>query len=210
MASCQSVTSKLIKVAGDFLDQYQEFRKQAAKTYVDIIIPGKTGAEREMKKLVDAAFDLQTDLLKTYGRITNDSTWEIGARELLIPTKRATGSLIATERTFTIAPSPFDKVIITIKKTDGRAGAEIAVCAKYSSGEQFNKKEKEISKGKDTIGQEARFVLADMAEKFTTIHLVHKGFPTDRFNYTVQIEGEFAEDKMKDLARKGTGAVRVD
>ncbi len=208
MASCQSVTSKLIQVAGDFLKQYQEFRKHAAKIYVETIIPGERGAEKELNKLIDAAFDLQTDLLKSYGKISNDSSWKIGARELLIPTKKATGSLIATERTFTIAPSPFDKVIITIRKTDGKAGAEIAVCAKYSSGEPFNKKEKEIGKGKDSIGNEVRFVLAGMAEKFTTIHLVHKGFPTDRFNYSVEIEGEFAEDAMKALARKGTGAVR--
>jgi hypothetical protein len=206
MASCQSVTSKLIKVAGDFLDQYQEFRKQAAKVYVDTIIPGKSGAEKELVKLIDAAFDLQTDLLKSYGKISNDSSWEIGARELLIPTKKATGTLIATERTFTVAPSPFDKVIVTIKKTDGKAGAEIAVCAKYASGEQFNKKEKEIEKGNDSVGQEARFVLSDMAEKFTTIHLVHKGFPTDKFSYTVEIEGEFVEDEMKDLASKGVRA----
>ena len=207
MASCQSVTSKLIQVAGGFLDQYQEFRKQAAKIYVNTIIPAEPDAEKELNKLIDAAFDLQTNLLKSYGKISNDSSWEIGARELLIPTKKVSGSLIATERTFTVAPSPFDKVIVTIRKTDGKAGAEIAVCAKYNTGEPFNKKEKEIGKGKDTIGEEARFVLADMAEKFTTIHLVHKGFPTDIFNYTVEIEGAFSEEKMKDLAKKGTAAV---
>ncbi len=30
-ASCQSVTSGLLKVAGNFLDKYQELRKEAAK-----------------------------------------------------------------------------------------------------------------------------------------------------------------------------------
>lgn len=202
MASCQSVTSKLVNVAGDFLERYQEFRKDAAKVFVDKIIPDFVGSEKELYKLIDSAIDLQTDLLKTYGKITNDSSWEIGARELLIPTKKAVGTLYATERTFTVAPSPFDKVTVTIKKTDGKAGAEIAVCAKYPTGEQFNKKEREIDNGKDTIGKEVKFVLTDMAEKFTTIHLVHKGFPTDKFAYTVELEGEFSEEAMKELDKK--------
>jgi hypothetical protein len=32
MASCQSLTSQLIKVSGDFLDRYQDFRKAAPKS----------------------------------------------------------------------------------------------------------------------------------------------------------------------------------
>lgn len=208
MASCQSVTSKLIDVAGNYLDKYQDFRRRAAKVFVNAILPGEADAENEMNKLIDAAFALQTSLLKSYGKISNDSSWEIGARELAIPTKKVTGSLIATERTFIIAPSPFDKVTIAIKKTYGKAGAEIAVCAKYNSGEHYNKKEKEIDKGKDTVGREVRFVLTDMAEKFTTIHLVHKGFPTDRFEYTLNISGSFDQKEMKKLANRGVGAVR--
>lgn len=202
MASCQSLTSQLIKVSGDFLQRYQDFRRDAAKVYVDSIIPGKSDSEKQLDKLIDDAFQLQTDLLNTYGKLTGEGSGKIGARDLLIPTKKVTGSLVLTERTFFIAPSPFDRVIVTIRKTDGKAGADICVCAKYTTGEQFNKKEKSIEKGKETEGDEARFVLADMAEKITSIHLVHKGFPTDKFEYTVEVEGEFSKEKMEELANK--------
>ena len=207
MASCQSLTSQLIKVSGDFLNKYQDFRRDAAKVFVNIIIPGKSGSEKELDKLIDAAFELQKDLLNVYGKLTGEGSGKIGARDLLIPTKKVTGTLIATERTFFIAPSPFDKVIVTIRKTDGNAGADICVCAKYASGEQFNKKEKSIEKGKDTDGDEARFVLANMEEKLTSIHLVHKGFPTDKFEYTVEVEGEFSKEAMEELEKKSRGAV---
>lgn len=207
MASCQSLTSQLIKVGGDYLDKYQEFRKEAAKVFVAYIIPKKSGAEKELEKLIDAAFDLQTDLLKTYGKLTNGGSGAIGARDICIPTKNVEGTLIATERTFFVALSAFDKVTVTIRKTDGKAGADIAVCAKYATGEQFNKKEKSIEKGKDTIGNEVKFVFTDMVEKFTSIHLVHKGFPTDKFAYTVKVEGEFNAEAMEEVAKKSGRAV---
>jgi hypothetical protein len=207
MASCQSITSQLIKVGGDYIEKYQEFRKKAAQVYVDTIIPGKSGSEKELDKLIDTAFDLQTDLLNAYGKLTNDGAGKIGERNLCIPTKKVEGKLIATERTFFIALSAFDKVIITIRKTDGKAGADIAVCAKHKSGEQFNKKEKSIAKGKDSIGEEVRFVLTDMFEKFTSIHLVHTGLLTDKFEYTVKVEGEFSADAMEEVARKQNRSV---
>lgn len=207
MASCQSLTSQLIKVSGDFLNRYQDFRRDAAKIYVDTIIPGKSDSEKALNKLIADAFQLQTDLLNSYGKLTGEGSGKIGARDLLIPTKKVTGTLIATERTFFIAPSPFDKVIVTIKKTDGKAGADICVCAKYTSGEQFNKKEKSIEKGKETAGEEARFVLANMEEKLTSIHIVHKGFPTDKFEYTVNVEGEFSPEAMEDLAKNTKNTV---
>lgn len=207
MASCQSVTSLLVKVAGDYVNKYQDFRSDAAKVFADYILPGKPDAEKQLDNLIDDAFDLQTDLLNAYGKLTNDSKWEIGARELRIPTKKVTGTLIATERTFTLALSPFDRVTVTIKKTDGKAGADIAVCAKYNTGEQFNEKQKSIEKGKDTIGNEVKFVMDDMANKFTTIHMVHTGFVTDACDYSVEVEGEFDEDNMKALASKKSSAV---
>ena len=205
MASCQSLTSQLIKVAGDFLNEYQDFRKEAAEVYVDTIIPGKGDTQKALDGLIDKAFDLQTDLLNTYGKLTGEGSGKIGERDLLIPTKKVTGNLVV-ERTFYIAPSLFDKVIVTIKKTDGKAGADICVCAKYTTGEQFNKKEKSIDKGKDTIGHEASFVLDNMAEKITTIHLVHTGLITDKFEYTVAVEGEFNENNMQDIAKKSLAA----
>jgi hypothetical protein len=198
-ASCQSLTSQLIKVSGDFLNKYNDFRRDAAKIYVDTIIPGESNSEKELDKLIDDAFQLQGDLMNAYDKISGEGSWKIGARHILIPTKKVPGSLY-TERTFIIPESPFDKVTVTIKKTDGKAGADIAVCAKYATGEYFNKKEKSIDKSNDTIGHEAQFVLADMFQKLTTIHLVHTGFPTDKFEYTVEVEGEFSQQEMEKIA----------
>lgn len=192
-ASCQSLTSQLIKVTGDFVKDYQEFRKTAAKIFVDTIIPGKSGSEEELDKLIDQAFDLQTDLLNTYGKLTGDG--KIGARDLLIPTKNVTGDLVI-ERTFIVAPSPYDKVTITIKKTDGKAGADIAACAKYTTGQLYDKKVKSLNKGKDAKGESATFTFTNMDNKLLTIHLVKTGFPTDTCNYSVSITGEFDKNEM--------------
>lgn len=201
-ASCQSLTSQLIKVSGDFLKKYQDFRRKAAQVYVSTIIPGKGDTQKALNGLIEDAFGLQNDLLNAYGKITGEGSGKIGARDLIIPTKKVTGSLIATERTFIVAKSPYDKVTVTVKKTDGKAGADVCACSKYSTGEYFDKKEKSIDKGKETTGAEIKFVLTDMAEKFTTIHLVHTGFPTDKFEYTVAVEGEFSQSAMQDLAKK--------
>jgi len=78
---------------------------------------------------------------------------------------------------------------------------------KHMSGRSHIFKEKSIEKGKDTDGDEARFVLTDMQEKLTSIHLVHKGFPTDKFEYTVEVEGEFSKEAMEELDKKNRVAV---
>lgn len=88
MASCQSLTSQLIKVSGDFLNCYQDFRKDADEIYVDAIIPGKSDSEKALNKLIDDAFQLQTDLLTSYGKLTREGSGKIGARDLLIPTDK--------------------------------------------------------------------------------------------------------------------------
>jgi hypothetical protein len=205
-ASCQSLTSSLIKVTGDFLQKYQDFRRDAAKIYVNTIIPGKGDTEKAVDKLIDDAFGLQSDLMNAYDKVSGEGSWKIGARHILVPTKKVTGSLIATERTFVIPATPFDKLTITIKKTDGKAGADIAVCAKYSTGEYFNKKEKSIDKGEETVGREVNFVLDDMADKPTTIHLVHTGLLTNKFEYTVSVEGEFNQAEMEKLGKSSKAA----
>jgi hypothetical protein len=209
-ASCQSVTSQLIKVAGDFVNQYQNFRKTAAKVFVDTIIPGKSGSEKEMDKLIDQAFDLQTGLINAYGKMTGEGAGKIGARTLIIPAKKVTGDLVI-ERTFEVVPSPFDTVTITIKKTDGKAGADIAACAKYTNGSHYDKKERSLEKGKDKVGDTATFKFTNMANKLLTIHLVKEGFPTDTCNYTLSIEGEFNKAEMQkvDADRSTQGAVRT-
>jgi hypothetical protein len=209
-ASCQSVTSQLVKVAGDFLNEYQEFRKTASKVFVDTIIPGKTGSEKELDKLIDQAFDLQTNLLNSYSKLTGEGAGKIGARTLIIPTKKVTGDLVI-ERTFEVVPSPFDTVVITIEKTDGKAGADIAACAKYTNGSHYDKKERVLDKGKDAIGQTRKITFENMAEKLITIHLVKNGFPTDTCNYSISIEGIFDKEEMQKAGGVKTahGAVKA-
>ncbi len=209
-ASCQSITSQLIKVTGDFVKKYQDFRKSAAKVFVNTIIPGNSGSQTELNKLIDQAFDLQTDLLGTYNKLAGGGGGKIGARNLQIPTKKVTGDLVI-ERTFIIAPSPFDKVTVIVKKTGGKGGADIAACAKHPNGDLYDKKEKSLDKGKDAKGDTATFVFTGMASKPMTLHLVKTGFPTDTCDYTVALEGAFDENEMKKLGagtvKHGSGAV---
>lgn len=206
-ASCQSLTSQFVKVIGGFVNDYQELRETAASIMVDTIIPGSPGAEEDLNRLIDQAIDLETKLLTSYGVVVGQGKGKIGPRYLIIPTKKVTGDLL-TERTFAVAPSPFDKVTITVKKTGGKAGADIAACAKYADGEHYDEKSKSIPKGKDSKGDTVKFVFTNMAEKVLTIHLVQTGFPTDTCNYCISMEGEFDHKEMENLAsqRKGTTA----
>ena len=194
-ASCQSLASGLLKVAGNFLDDYQEFRKDAAKVIIGTV-PGKAG--KALEGLVDDAIDLQTKMLKSYGVVVGQGKGKIGPRHLIIPAKKVTGSVL-TERTFIVAPSVFDKVTVIVKKTGGKAGVDIAACAKYVSGAHFNEKRKSIDKGKDSDGDSVKFVFADMAEKLLTIHLVQTGFVSNKCEYYVSLEGEFDEATMQAL-----------
>jgi hypothetical protein len=207
MASCQSVTSGLIKVAGEFVNKYQDFRKEAAKVFIDTIIPGKAGSEKDLDKLIDQAVELQNDLLGAYGKMAGEGKGKIGPRHLIIPTVKADGSLIATERTFEVAPSLFDNVTVTIKKTGGKAGADIVACAKYATGEHYDtKNERTIEKGKDSEGDQVVFEFTNMANKILTIHLVHKGFPTDKFEYFVKLEGKFDKAQLQKIGKEKLAA----
>lgn len=204
--NCSGITSGFLKVAGNFVDDYQEFRKAAAKVVVDVVIPNFAGSREALDNLIDQAIDLQTKLLKSYGVAAGESKGKIGPRCLIIPTKKVTGSL-KVEREFHFALCPFDKVTITIKKTDGKAGADIAACVKYPGGEHFNEKRKSIPKGKNSKGNSVKFVFNDMAEKVLTLRLVQTGFVTDICHYSVSAEGEFNKKIMKSLnsspAKKG-------
>lgn len=197
--NCSGIASGLVKVIGNFVEDYQEFRKDAADVFVSTIIPGKPDAEKQLNKLIDDAIDLQTKLFKSYGVIAGESKAKIGPRHLTIPTKKVTGSL-KVEREFVTAMCPFDTVTITIKKTDGKAGADIAACVKYANGDYFDKKERSLSKGKDSKGETKTIKFEDMADKVLTIRLKQTGFITDVCHYSVSIEGEFNEQTMKNLS----------
>lgn len=196
--NCSGIASGLVKVIGTFVEDYQEFRKDAANVFVSAIIPGKPDAEKQLNKLIDDAIDLQTKLFKSYGVAVGESKAKIGPRHLTIPTKNVTGSL-KVEREFVTAMCPFDTVTITIKKTDGKGGADIAACVKYANGDYFDKKERSIEKGKDSKGVTKTIKFEDMADKVLTIRLKQTGFITDVCHYSVSIEGEFNEQIMKSL-----------
>lgn len=213
--NCSGIASGLVKVIGNFVEDYQEFRKDAADVFVSTIIPGKPDAEKKLNKLIDDAIDLQTKLFKAYGVAAGESKGKIGPRHLTIPTKKVTGSL-KVEREFVTAMCPFDKVTVTIKKTDGKAGADIAACVKYANGDYFDKKDRSIAKGKDSKGVTKTIKFEDMADKVLTIRLKQTGFVTDVCHYSVAIEGEFNEKTLKSLndssVQKGkvvSGAVRA-
>lgn len=199
--SCQSLTSQLVKVVGNFVEEYQEFRKDAAKVIVDAVVPGQSS--QALNNLIDGAIDLQTSLFKAYGVAVGEGKGKIGARHLIIPTKKVTGNLL-TERTFIVAPSPFDKVTITIKKTGGKAGADIAACAKYADGKQhYDEKIKSIDKGKNSTGDSVTFKFTGMADKLLTIHLVQTGVITNKCQYSLSIEGEFDNATLQALNSGG-------
>jgi hypothetical protein len=204
-ASCQSLTSELINVAGKFLEKYQDFRKEAAKVFVDTIIPGKGDASKSLDNLIDQAIDLQTDFLKAYGVVAGEGKGAIGPRHQIIPTKKTTGNVI-TERMFICAKSPFDKVTVVIKKTGGKAGADICVCAKYPNGSIFNEKRKSIEKGDSSKGDSVQFVFDDMFDKILTIHVVQEGFVTNSMDYDLSLEGEFNEKEMETVDKSSSKA----
>lgn len=206
--NCSGIASGLVKVIGSFVDDYQEFRKDAAKVIVDVVIPDFAGSEEALDDLIDKAIDLQTKLFKSYGVAAGEGKGKIGPRYLIIPTKKVTGSL-KVEREFHFALCPFDKVTVTIKKTDGKAGADIAACVKYPNGEHFNEKRKSIPKGKDSKDEYVKFVFTDMAEKVLTLRLVQTGFVTDVCHYSVSAEGEFDNDTMRILKKNSASTSRA-
>lgn len=206
--NCSGIASGLVKVIGNFVDDYQEFRKDAAKVVVDVVIPDFAGSKEALDDLIDKAIDLQTRLFKSYGVAVSEGEGKIGPRSLIIPTKKATGSL-KVEREFHFALCPFDTVTVTIKKTDGKAGADIAACVKHPSGEHFDRKDKSIPKGKDSKGKSVKFVFTDMAEKVLTLRLVQTGFVTDVCHYSVSAEGKFDNDAMRILKKNSASTSRA-
>ena len=174
----------------------------AAKVFVDVIIPGKQGSNKAMNDLIDDATNMQIDLYKSYGVIAGQSNATIGAVDLIVPLKKWTGDLY-TERTFQIMQSPYDKIVITIKKTDGKRGVEFTACAKYSNGSPYDTKSGKIENGNETAGQVRTITFQrNMLDKNISLHLVaHGALPTDKCEYTLTVEGFFDENEMKEIAK---------
>jgi len=103
------------------------------------------------------------------------------------------GTLVGTSgRTFvTTAPANTGKATVVIRKTDGRVGTEVTVCA-TRKGEQprviWNFR---IDNGKDNVGKEFKKDFTDVSDSFISINLDGKSvIPTDKFAYKVKMDAE--------------------
>lgn len=201
--SCQSLFSKAESIFNDLAKDYIEFRMEAAQVFAEYILPGTSKKNSKMDELFDKATDLQIKLYRSYGIIAGQSSASIGGVELIIPVKKWEGACY-TERTFTILSSPYDKVVIKVKKTDGKRGLKMKACAKHSNGSVMDWKEREIESGKETAGVERTITFEkDMLNKNITLHLVASGaLPTDKCEYTLEVEGFFDEKEMEKIAKE--------
>lgn len=198
--TCQSLFSNAEKIFNGVVQDYIAFRMEAAEVFVNFIIPDKPKSAEKMDELFDKATKLQLDLYKSFGVMTGESNQTVGAVNLIIPLKKWSGTLY-TERTFTILQSPFDKVVIKVKKTDGKRGMKMKACSKYSNGSPHDDKSREIDSGNETAGVEKTITFEKgMMDKTITLHLVASGaLPTDKCEYTLSIEGYFDEEEMKKI-----------
>lgn len=196
--SCKSLFSGAEPIFNKVAKEYIKFRMDAAKIIVPIVLPGLANAQEETNKLIDEATKMQIQLYNSYGIISGQSNMTVGAVDLIVPLKKWTGDLY-TERTFTILNSPYDKIVITIKKTDGRRGVKFKACAKYSNGSPYDEKDGEIDK--DANGAERTITFAkNMLDKNISLHLVASGStPVNKCDYTLSVEGFFDNDEMQKI-----------
>lgn len=196
--TCQSLFSGAERIFNNLSVEFIKFRMDIAQVFVEIIIPGKDNGGKAMDDAFDRATQMQIDLYKSYGILSGQSNMTIGAVDLIVPLKKWTGDLY-TERTFRILNSPYDKIVIKIKKTGGKRGMKFKACAKYSNGSPYDDKSGSIDK--DAEGTERTITFAkNMVDKNISLHLVAEGgFMTDKCDYTLSIEGYFDEGEMQKL-----------
>lgn len=200
--SCQSLFSNIVKAADGVIQKVSQLEQSAANALGPYIVTATTGippqftnttaAKNAISNMANDAIGVQNEILGLIGAVSGDGKGHVGPRYLYIPTKQVTGELIATERTFIITPSSYNKVTVTIKKRDGKAGAGVAICAKWADGREYNTKDqKYFAEGENSIGTEQKWVFTNMKDKFLTIHLVHTGGVLNYFDYELSIEGEW-------------------
>jgi len=188
---CESIFSKVLSAGTDIFYAYQDMRKEVA----NVLLGDGLGDVAEI------AIDFQTQFYETIGEVPGNGEGSVGPRYLTVPCKNITGRLqgegVITARTFITVPTGYDKLYVTIKKTDGRAGANITVCVKDDNGLTANSKEKSIENGNNTIGVEKKFTFFGTEDKYLSI-FIDKTTGLNDFAYTVKIEGEMNPDKLED------------
>ena len=188
---CESTFSKVLSAGTDIFYAYQDMRKEVA----NVLLGDGLG------EVADIAIDFQTQFYETIGKVPGNGEGSVGPRYLTVPCKNITGRLqgegVITARTFITVPTGYDKLFVTIKKTDGRAGADITVCVKDDNGLTANSKNKSIDNGKSTIGTERKFTFFGTEDKYLSI-FIDKTTGLNDFAYTVKIEGEMNTSKLED------------
>lgn len=189
--------SKCVSLFSRIADQFNK----VVPTYIDIrmeageLLLGTVLEDADVEELTDKMKQAQIDAYKAIGEIVGDKNTP-GAVNLVVPYHKYTGSSFV-ERTFTVSNNSFDRVKVKVKKTGGKNGAEIVVCKYTTDGNFIKTKNANIDKGKDTSGQERVIEFKGMKnDKYLTIHIINKGFASDKFDYKLTVTGEFDTEKL--------------
>jgi hypothetical protein len=196
--SCKSLFANAKPVFDKMAKSYIEFRQEAAKIIVPIVIPELANAQQEVNNLIDKATQMQLDLYSSYGVVAAQSNMTVGDVNLIVPLKKWDGDLY-TERTFTILNSPYDKIVIKIKKIDGSRGVKFKACAKYSNGSPYDEKVGQIDKDGNGVERTITFT-KNMVDKNISLHLVaFESNPLNKCDYVLSIEGFFDNEEMQKI-----------
>lgn len=93
-------------------------------------------------------------MVKFFNENAGSSRWKIGPRQMEWG-KVQTGAVVSTLSRVFISAAPVDKDSITVKvkKTDGRAQADIIICKVDEKGNFIKLAQVEFAEGNDNVGQ---------------------------------------------------------
>ncbi len=94
-------------------------------------------------------------MVKFFNENAGNSRWKIGPRRIEWGTVQ-TGAVISTASRVFVSAAPIDKdsVTIKVKKTDGKAQADIIICKVDEKGNFVKLAQVEFAEGNDNIGEE--------------------------------------------------------
>jgi len=188
--SCTSLFSRLTGAFDNVVREMAGFRAEAAAAIVEGTIP-----IIELDELTDQIKDAQILAYESVGEVVGDKGTP-GPVNLTVPFKNFRGTCYK-ERTFHVINGPWDQVHVSIKKTGGKNGADIAVCKYDVNGNYITTKYAHIDNGSGSEGVERIVTMKGMKnEKYLTIHLVATGGPTNKIDYKLKVTGEFNEEKL--------------
>jgi hypothetical protein len=94
-------------------------------------------------------------MVKFFNANAGNSRWKIGPRQIEWG-KGQTGAVVSTLSRVFVSAAPIDKdsVTVKVKKTDGKAQADIIICKVDEKGNFIKLAQVEFAKGDENIGQE--------------------------------------------------------